>query len=178
MLENSTIARPYASAVFELAQENGQVEEWSAMLGLLSLLVSDQTMRRLITNPKVSRRQLQDLVLEVCGDGLSDLGRNLAKILVQGDRLQYAPSIKNQYEQMRAAAEGRVDVEVVAAYALDDRQQADIAEIIAERLGKQVTIKTSVEESLIGGAIIRAGDSIIDASLRGRLTELQNELVR
>ena len=178
MLENSTIARPYASAVFELAQESGQVEDWSAMLGLLSLLVSDKTMRQLITNPKVSRQQLQDLALEVCGDGLSDLGRNLVKILVQGDRLQYASSIKNQYEQMRAAAEGRVDVEVVAAYALDDRQQADIAGIIAERLGKQVTVKTSVEESLIGGAIIRAGDSIIDASLRGRLTELRNELIR
>lgn len=178
MLENSTIARPYASAVFELAQESGQVEDWSAMLGLLSLLVSDPTMRQLITNPKVSRRQLQDLVFEVCGDGLSDLGCNLVKVLVQGDRLQYASAIRNQYEQMRAAAEGRVDVEVVAAYALDQQQQAGIAEIIAERLGKQVNIKTSIEESLIGGAIIRAGDSIIDASLRGRLTELRNELAR
>ena len=117
-------------------------------------------------------------MLEVCGDGLSDLGRNLVKVLVQGDRLQYASSIKNQYEQLRAAAEGRVDVEVVAAYALDEQQQTGIAEIIAERLGKQVNVKTSVEESLIGGAIIRAGDSIIDASLRGRLSELRNELIR
>ena len=178
MLENSTIARPYASAVFELAQENGQVVEWSGMLGLLSLLVSNETMRQLITNPKVSRQQLQDLVLEVCGDGLSDLGRNLVKVLVRGDRLQYASSIKNQYEQMRAAAEDRVDVEVVTAYELDEQQQTRIAEIIAERLGKQVNIKTSVEDSLIGGAVIRAGDSIIDASLRGRLTELRNELIR
>ena len=178
MLENSTIARPYASAVFELARENGQVEEWSGMLGLLSLVVSDKTMRQLITNPKVSRQQLQDLVLEVCGDGLSDLGRNLVKILVRGDRLQYASGIKNQYEQMRAAAEGKVDVEVVTAYKLDGEQQNSIAGIIAERLGKQVNIKTSIEESLIGGAIIRAGDSIIDASLRGRLDELRNELVR
>ena len=106
------------------------------------------------------------------------LGRNLVKILLQAGRLQYAPSIKNQYEQMRAAAEGRVEVEVVTAYALDDQQQAGIAESIAGRLGKQVNIKTSVDESLIGGAVIRAGDSIIDASLRGRLTELRNELAR
>ena len=178
MLENSTIARPYASAVFELAQENGQVEEWSAMLGLLSLLVSDKTMRQLITNPQSAAWQLQEPGVRVCGDRLSDLGRNLVKVLVQGDRLQYASSIKSQYEQLRAAAEGRVDVEVVAAYALDEQQQTGIAEIIAERLGKQVNVKTSVEESLIGGAIIRAGDSVIDASLRGRLSELRNELIR
>ena len=178
MLENSTIARPYATAVFELAQETGQVDEWSAMLGLLGLLTADEDMRQLITNPKVSRQQLQDLVLEVCGAGLSGLGRNLVKLLVRADRLQYAPYIKNQYEQMRATAEGKVEVEVVTAYELDRQQQDGIAEIVERRLGKQVNIKTSVEDSLIGGAVIRAGDSIIDASLRGRLTELRNELVR
>ena len=178
MLENSTIARPYASAVFELAQETGQVEEWSATLELLGVLASDKGMRQLMTNPKVSRDQLRDLVFDVCGDGLSDLGRNLVKLLVQGDRLQYAQHIKNQYEQMRAAAEGKVDVEVVTAYRLDRQQQDSIAETVADRLGKQVVIKTSVDETLIGGAVIRAGDSIIDASLRGRLTELRNELAR
>lgn len=178
MLENSTIARPYATAVFELAQETGQVEEWSDALGLLGLLVADKTMRRLITNPKVSRQQLQDLVFDVCGDGLSDLGRNLVRILLQAERLQYSPYIKDLYEQMRAAAEGKVEVEVVTAYSLDSRQQDSIAGTISERLGKQVNISTSVDESLIGGAVIRAGDSIIDASLRGRLTELRNELAR
>ena len=176
MLENSTIARPYATAVFELAQETGQVEEWSAMLGLLGVLTSDKDMRQLITNPRVSRQQLQDLVFDVCGAGLSDLGRNLVKLLVGAGRLQYTANIKDQYEQMRAAAEGKVDVEVVTAYTLDEQQQDSIAEIMAGRLSKQVNIVTSVDESLIGGAIIRAGDSVIDASLRGRLTELRNEL--
>ena len=176
MLETSTIARPYATAVFELAQETGQVEEWSAMLGLLGVLTSDKDMRQLITNPRVSRQQLRDLVFDVCGAGLSDLGRNLVKLLVGAGRLQYTANIKDQYEQMRAVAEGKVDVEVVTAYTLDEQQQGSIAEIMAGRLSKQVNIVTSVDESLIGGAIIRAGDSVIDASLRGRLTELRNEL--
>ena len=176
MLETSTIARPYATAVFELAQETGQVEEWSAMLGLLGVLTSDKDMRQLITNPRVSRQQLQDLVFDVCGAGLSDLGRNLVKLLVGAGRLQYTANIKDQYEQMRAVAEGKVDVEVVTAYTLDEQQQGSIAEIMAGRLSKQVNIVTSVDESLIGGAIIRAGDSVIDASLRGCLTELRNEL--
>lgn len=178
MLENATIARPYASAVFELARETGRVEEWSATLELLGMLAADKDMRRLVANPKVSREQLRDLVFDVCGDGLDGPGRNLARLLVQGNRLQYAQDIKTRYEQMRAAAEGKVDVEVVTAYPLDGQQQAGIAESIAERLGRQVNIKTAVDEALIGGAVIRAGDSIIDASLRGRLTELRNELAR
>ncbi|MCY4209521.1 MAG: F0F1 ATP synthase subunit delta [Gammaproteobacteria bacterium] len=178
MLENATIARPYATAVFELAQETGQVEAWSAMLGLLSLVVSDNSLRALIANPKVSRAQLQELVFDVCGKELSGAGQNFVKVLVQAERLQYASYVKDLYEQMRAAAEGKVEVEVVTAYTLDERQQAGIADTISARLGKQVTVRTSVDETLIGGAVIRAGDSIIDASLRGRLGELRNELSR
>ena len=112
----------------------------------------------------------------MCGGGLSGPGRNLVKVLVQADRLQYTAVIKDQYEQMRADAEGKVEVEVVTAYPLDGQQQDSIAGITSGRLGKQVNIKASVDGALIGGAIIRAGDSIIDASLRGRLTELRNEL--
>ncbi len=178
MLENATIARPYATAVFELAQETGQVEAWSAMLGLLSLIVSDNSLRALIANPKVSRQQLQELVFDVCGDELSGAGQNFVKVLVQAERLQYASYIKDLYEQLRAAAEGKVEVEVVTAYTLDERQQAGIADTISARLGKRVSVRTAVDETLIGGAVIRAGDAIIDASLRGRLGELRNELVR
>ena len=148
------------------------------MLGLLSQVVSDDNLRGLISNPNVSRQQLQELVLEVCGDGLSNRGRNLVKTLVQGGRLQYTSALKNQYEQMRAAAEDRVDVEVTAAYSLDEQQQDSIAKTVSTRLSKQVNVKTLLDETLIGGAVIRAGDSIIDASLRGRLSELRNELVR
>ncbi len=176
MLENVTIARPYATAVFELAQESQQVAEWSSMLDLLGLLVSDPDMRRLIFNPKVSSEQLQELIFDVYRDGLSDTGRNLVKILVQAERLQYAPQIKQLYEQMRADAEGRLEVEVVTAYELDQQQKDTIAGSISARLGKQVNIVTSIDQSLIGGAVIRAGDSIIDASLRGRLTEMRNQL--
>ena len=148
------------------------------MLGLLRLLVSDRTLRGLITSPRVSRQQLQELVTDLGGDGLTEPGRNLVKLLVQAGRLQYTPSIKNQYEKMRAAAEGRVEVEVVTAYSLERQQRDGIAGTISGRLGKQVHLKTSVDESLIGGTVIRAGDSIIDASVRGRLAGMRNELVR
>ncbi len=176
MSENMTIARPYATAVFEQARDTGQAPAWSDTLALLSLLTSDPDMRQLISNPKVSRRQLQELVFEICGEALSAAARNLVKTLIQAERLQYTPYIKELYEQMRANAGGKVDVEVVAAYELDQRQQDDIARAIAERSGKRVDVTTSVDESLIGGVVIRVGDSVIDASLRGRLTELRNQL--
>ena len=178
MLENATIARPYATAVFELAQETGRVQDWSDILGLLSRVVSDNGLRGLITNPRVSRQQLQELVFDVCGAGLTVLGRNFVKTLVQAERLQYAPYVKDLYERMRATAEGKVEVAVITAYPLDEPQRAGIAATMAARLGKRVTVSTSVDEALIGGAVIRAGDSIIDASLRGHLNKLRNELVR
>jgi F-type H+-transporting ATPase subunit delta len=177
MLEKTTIARPYAQAVFELAQESASIEEWSSALSLLDQVVSDSQMRLLLNNPKVSHQQLQDLVIEIGGDALSGQAQNFVKILVAASRLAYAPQIAELFAAMRADAEGTVDVEVTSAYELDDAQQNSIAESISARLGKKVKISSTVDESLIGGAVIRAGDSVIDASLRGRLTELGNDLV-
>ena len=106
----------------------------------------------------------------------SNQARNFVKILVAASRLQYASQIADLFESMRAQAEGTVDVEVSAAYELDQSQQDAIANGISARLGKKVSISANVDESLIGGAIIRAGDSVIDASLRGRLNKLSNDL--
>lgn len=176
MLEKTTIARPYAQAVFELAQESGAVAEWSSALDLLKRIVADPQMRVLFNNPKVKDQQLQDLVIEIAGDELSPQARNFVKILVAASRLQYAKQIAELFDSMRAEAEGTVDVEVSAAFELDQAQQDAIAKGISSRLGKQVSINVSIDESLIGGAIIRAGDSVIDASVRGRLTKLGNDL--
>ena len=177
MQEKTTIARPYAQAVFELAQESANIEEWSSVLALLDQIVSDSQMRQLFNNPKVSHEQLQALVIEIGADALSAQAQNFVKILVTASRLQYAPQIAQLFAAMRADAEGTIDVEVIAAYEMDDAQQNSIAERISARLGKKVKISSTVDQSLIGGAVIRAGDSVIDASVRGRLTELGNDLV-
>lgn len=178
MLENNSIARPYASAIYELAREHSNVAEWSAMLELLATVTTDANLRRLIFNPKVSRARLQELVLEVCGSALDTYGQNLVKLLIQAERLHYTPHIKELYEQLRAHEEGRLEVEVITAYELDQQQRDDIAAAIKARSGKAVNISASVDAALIGGAVIRTGDAVVDASLRGRLTRLHNELVR
>jgi len=177
MLEKITIARPYAQAAFEFAREQGEVAQWSAMLKLLGAIIANPQMRPLLHDPRISDEKMYELVAGVAGDSLSEEGGNFVRILIRSERLQYVPEISGLYETMLAAAEGRVDVEVVAAYGLEKKQEGTITDAMAKRLGKKVTVTATEEEALIGGAIIRAGDSVIDASIRGRLNELKNELL-
>jgi len=177
MQEKTTIARPYAQAVFEIAQDTTSISEWSDGLALLQRIVADKQMRLLLNNPKVSHKQLQDLVIDIGAEAFSQPFRNFIKVLVSASRLAYAPQITNLFAAMRAEAEGTIDVEVVTAYELDQAQEDSIAKGISARLGKKVKISSIIDKSLIGGAVIRAGDSVIDASLRGRLTELSNDLI-
>jgi len=176
--EKATIARPYARAAFEQAREERKLKEWSAMLGLLAAVASGPLMRQVIGNPKVSEAQLQGLVADVCGDSLAASGRNFAKVLVAAGLLEVAPEVHARFEQMRARQEGTAEVQVITAFELDEGQQKRIVELMKKRLGKEVEMAAEVDKSIIGGVIIRAGDSVIDASLRGRLRQLGNEFAK
>jgi len=176
--EKATIARPYARAAFEQAREEGKLKDWSAMLRLLAGIGSDPLVRAVLKNPKVSTEQVQGLVADVGGKALSESGRNFAKVLVAAGRLDVAPEVHVQFERMRARQEGTADVRVVTAYELDEAQQKQIAGIMKKRLGKEIAVSAEVDKSIIGGVIIRAGDSVIDASLRGRLRQLGNEFAK
>src|ERR687892_747810 len=164
MQENTTIARPYAQAAFEYAREQGQLEAWSKMLSFLSLLVADPTMRKIIQDPRIPRGRLLELIF--------DIGRDF---LFEEGQIQLAPAIAVLYEELRAEAERVVDVDVITAYALDKAQEQVIAEAVKKRTGKQVKIATRIERGLIGGVVVRIGDLVIDASLRGRLQQLASQ---
>lgn len=172
MQENITIARPYARAVFEQAQADGELREWSDMLAVLGLIAADPQMRELIRNPRVSHAQLTGIVLEICGTRLNEKGKNFVHILVEARRLGVAGEIMRLYQGLRAEAEGVAAVEIITAYPLEDAQRETISQKMAARLSKKIEITTRVDQHLIGGAIIRTGDSVIDASLRGRLQQL------
>ena len=174
MLEKATIARPYASAAFDEAIEEGKLNEWSSMLSLLSVIVSDNNMRGVINNPKLSSGQLHQFIAEICGDKLSKKGNNFTKVLIDAERIGLAAEIFILFEQKRAAAEDIGEVDLISAYALNDAQISAISESISKKLGKTIDINAKVDNDLIGGVIIRAGDSVIDASLRGRLEELNS----
>jgi F-type H+-transporting ATPase subunit delta len=174
MLEKATIARPYAEAAFSQALDESALADWSDFLNKLRIIVSDVNMGKVIGNPKLSEQQLTDFILEICGDGVSQSHKNFVKLLVEAERISLAPEIATLFEQQKAAAEGMSDVSVISAYALDDNQLNAISESISKRLGKKVEIHASEDKDLIGGIVIRAGDAVIDASVKGRLKELNN----
>lgn len=175
MLEKTTIARPYAQAAFELARDENTLDQWSTLLERLSAVISDPLMRSVINNPKLDEASLAGLVAELCGETVFDRGRNFIRILADADRLNVAPEINELFEAGKARELGLSEVSVTTAYPLSDEQTAVIRDAMSGKLGSKVEITSRVDQTLIGGAIIRAGDSVIDVSLRGRLNDLSNE---
>jgi len=177
MAEKSTIARPYAQAAFDLAQEHGDLKNWSEMLELCAMIVSDEQVSRLIGNPEVSQDSLVELILNVAGDRLDTVGANFIRVLAANGRLNVLPEIAALYEQHRAEAERYVDAEVISAFPMSDAQQQALVEGLKKRLGREVRLTASTDESLIGGAIVRAGDLVIDGSVTGNLNKLAQTLI-
>jgi F-type H+-transporting ATPase subunit delta len=169
MIELSTLARPYAKAVFKRALESESISEWSDTLAFLSVVMQDEEMAAIIANPKVGQEQLTQLLLDICQEQLNTEGTNLLKILIENDRLMLAPQISELYESFKAEHEGYVDVEVVSAYALTKEEQNKFATTLKKQLGKKVHITTSINKNLIGGFIAKAGDKVIDGSIKGQL---------
>ncbi len=172
MAETSTIARPWARAVFEAAQSSSTLQQWSDLLGTLTQVVSDETMRTAIGHPRVTPEQLSGVINDVVGKSISDAGKNFVRLLAEYRRLNFVPAIADAFRLLRAEAESRVEVEVVSAKALDANQRAGISAALKKRLDRDIDLSCSVDATLLGGAIIRAGDMVIDDSVRGRLERL------
>jgi len=177
MAEKSTIARPYAQAAFDLAQQQGKLKEWSEMLQWLAAVAADEAAMDLIGNPEVNRNAKVKLFVDVCGDKLTQEGGNLLRVLAENKRLNVLPEIAEQFEEQRAEAEKTVEAEVTTPFPLSDAQQQAMVAALKNRLGREVTLVNKTDESLIGGAIIRAGDLVIDASVTGQLERLTNTLM-
>lgn len=178
MAEKTTIARPYAEAVFELAQQRKELPRWSDMLQLAAAVAADARMSALVGNPNVGKDQLTKLFLGVCGDKLSNEGQNLIRVLVENDRLDVLTEIAALYESYRADAERTVEAQVISAFPMDEAQKQRIVAMLKKRLGREVTLSCETNKGLLGGAIIRAGDLVIDGSVTAQLNKLQVALAR
>ena len=178
MAELSTIARPYAEAIFSLAHEAAKLADWSDMLALAAAVAADANMQPLIGNTNINKSQLSGLFLDICGDKLTAEGKNTIKVLVENRRLNVLPEIAKQFEALKAEAEKTVDAEVISAFEVSQAQQKQIAEKLKQRLGREVTLTCRVDESLLGGVIIKAGDLVIDGSAIGQIHKLSVELAR
>ena len=178
MAENSTIARPYAQAAFDIAKEKSDLKSWSDMLQLIAAVTSDTVMSDMISNPSIERETVVDIIVDVCGDRLNDLAKNFVKVLADNGRLNIVTEIALGYEEHRAEAEKTVEAEVTSAFPLSDTQIKSMTEALKKRLGREVTLNTSVDETIVGGAIIRAGDLMIDGSVSGQLDKLATSLMK
>jgi F-type H+-transporting ATPase subunit delta len=174
--EATTIARPYAEAVFAHADEKGNLELWQEMLAFLSAVVEEEAVSKIVRNPLVDQQAMTDLLLEIAGDRVNEEGSNLIRLLVQNRRLQVLPEINVLFDELKAEKEKVTSVHVTSAYALKPAQEKIIAEALKAKLGRDVTITSEKDANLIGGVHIRAGDMVIDGSVRGKLQQLANEL--
>jgi F-type H+-transporting ATPase subunit delta len=172
----TTVARPYAEAVFARAQETGRLAEWSDVLQLLAMALRDPALVDFVTNPKVTSAQKTELVLDIGAGRLDAEAHNLVRVLVENDRLVVLPEIAALYETRRREAEGQTKVVVSSALPLDPAVLQQLADALRAKLGQGVEITIEEDPSLIGGVRIRAGDTVIDGSVRGRLLQLANEL--
>ncbi len=172
MAELSTLARPYAKAAFEYANEKGAVDQWAGMLSLLAGLSDFDAVAELISAPDQTPGEKAEKLIAICGDALNEQGANFLRNLADNRRLPLLPEIHVQFNVFQAEQDKTLDVDVVAARAMDQAQKDRLAAALQQRLQRTINIKVSVDTTLIGGAVIRAGDTIIDGSVSGRLARL------
>ena len=176
MAELTTLARPYAKAAFEYAQAHQQLADWSAALGVLAAVSQDDTVRQLLKEPQLTSSAKAQSLIDVCGDKLNAPAQNFVRTVAENKRLELLPTIAEMYEQLKAEQEKSVEVEVTSAFTLSKEQQDKLAKALSARLSREVRLHASEDASLIGGVIIRAGDLVIDGSVRGKLAKLAEAL--
>jgi F-type H+-transporting ATPase subunit delta len=170
--ELTTLARPYAKAAFQYALEAKDLAGWDAQLATAAAASRYGVMQKKITTPSLSAQQQAQLLIDACGDELSAPVRNFIVLLAQNKRLLLLPEIYQLFDALKTAQEQAVDVELTTAIALDDASQANLAQALSNKLARKVNVQTVVDQHLLAGVIIKAGDLVIDGSMRGRLEKL------
>jgi len=176
MAERATIARPYAKAAFAVARDKGTLGRWSRWLGSAREVVLSEEFQKLERSPGVSTEQLEELIAGICAADLDEQGRAFLRLLTENGRLDFLPEIAVQLKALEAEDQNVADVEIVSATNLGDEQKARLSAALRTRLGRDVRLQCTVDPDLIGGAVVRSGDLLIDGSLRGKLERLETEL--
>ena len=176
MAESITLARPYANAAFEVAAADNALAQWSQMLNTLATVSSQAKISDLLKSPALTADKQSEALLSICGDTISAKGSNMVRLLAENRRLALLPQIAELFDALKAAREKSIDVEVTTAYALSDAVVAQLSKALEKRLDRSVNVQSAVDKQLIGGVVIRAGDTVIDNSVRGKLNKLAESL--
>lgn len=169
---NTTLARPYAKAAFEYALMHKALQAWSTFLQTAAAIISDDNIARVLHDPRTKSAELAEFILEVCrvesGSGM----QNFIKLLTVNRRLSVLPDIERFYEIYRSEVERQIDVKVTSAFPLTSAEQKQIAETLESQQDQRVVLHCDIDKTLLGGAVIRMGDVVIDGSVRGKLARL------
>jgi len=176
MADKTTIARPYAKAAFEEARGENRLGPWSDTLRVAATVVADPRVERLLGNPHVTSNDLAQLVMDISGPQLGDHGANFIRTLAENHRLAYLPEISTLFDVLKDEAEKIVDVTVTSAAPLDDTQRKTLTAALERKLKRGIRMQCHTDPSLIGGAVLQAGDLVIDGSLRTQLNRITYEL--
>lgn len=173
-----TTARPYAKAVFELADADKSYDQWTDNLQFLAAVASDAQVKPLFTTPSLRSEERGEAFLKLCEGNVDDKAANFVRVLAENDRLPLLPSIAELYKELSDEAQNIVDATVSSAFEITADQQEAIQKALSAKLNKTIKVSSVVDESLMGGIVIRAGDLVIDGSIQNRIAQLAGELVK
>ncbi len=176
MAEPTTLARPYAKAAFEFARELKSLDRWSNMLATVASVVIQPAVQKLLSSPSFTAEAKAERFLEVCGDEVDSKVGNFIRHMANNNRFGLLLEVQQQFEELKANQEKTLDVTVSTAFELSAEQQANLANALKQKLDREVQLQSTVDASLIGGAVVRAGDLMIDGSIRGRLAKLAESM--
>ncbi|MFL2667723.1 MAG: F0F1 ATP synthase subunit delta [Burkholderiales bacterium] len=172
MAEVTTLARPYAQALYSLAKETDALDVWSEALEFLKSVANDATFQATVSAPDIQLTDVEDLFLSICSDRVSEEARNFIQLLVRNGRLSVLDNVVRQYESLKAEDGGVVSAVIQSAFDLDEAQVKAIADILSKKLDKKISPSVAVDPNLIGGVKVHVGDKVWDASVRGRLQHM------
>lgn len=176
MTQLTTLARPYARAAFETAIADGSLKGWSAALGLLAALLQDTKVAGYLSDPSRNTGTQAQTLIDLCGSELDAKAQNFVLVLAANKRLALLSDIAALFEELKADYEKTVDVAVISAFGMDASAESSLVAALKKRLQRDVKLNVTIDRALIGGMIVRAGDLVIDGSVRGRLNKLAESL--
>jgi F-type H+-transporting ATPase subunit delta len=176
MAELTTIARPYAEAVFALAREANALNEWSEMLELAAAVAADPSMQLLVDNPRLDDARKAEIFFSICGDRLNDTGRRFVRLLLEAGRVKLLPQIRALFEARKNEALRVSSAEITSALPLSEAQAAELKSALERRFKTEMRATVKIDPSLIGGVRIVVGDQVVDASVQGKLAGMARQL--
>jgi F-type H+-transporting ATPase subunit delta len=176
MAELSTLARPYAKAAFEFARDNDALAQWSETLSLAAQITQQQQVAQLLSSPSLTSGQMAETFGGLLGDDLTTKAANFIGALAMNKRLLLLPYISEQFQALKAQQEQTVNVEVTSAFELSEAEAAQLTKALSANLSREVNLSSTVDTNLIGGVVVRAGDTVIDGSVRSKLAQLADAM--